>query len=250
MAINENKVTWAPSYEVDPRTGDPNRSPIDDEIREYGIKYQQPLTLQIFNQLFKDYGDQIKELQNQITSLTQSDTDNQALLELMFQVGDIWITQTEDNPATRFGFGTWEKIQGKFSVASDSGDTDFDVAGKTGGTKQHTHGNNLSVDGHTLTLSQIPTITHAHEYTDRYYVEASNKLTTASSKETAPANYNDKLGSNGTDSDNDTFLTIQDTTEEVTFGGDESHSHGLSGGVSSATTLPPYEVYHYWRRTA
>lgn len=59
-----------------------------------------------------------------------------------FEIGDIFITTNNLNPSTRFG-GTWELYaKGKTIVGYDSDDTDFNVIGKTGGSKElqaHSH---------------------------------------------------------------------------------------------------------------
>ena len=56
-----------------------------------------------------------------------------------FQVGDIYISLTETNPASKFG-GTWRlSSPGKTLICIDSSDTDFNTAGKIGGFKTHSH---------------------------------------------------------------------------------------------------------------
>lgn len=68
-----------------------------------------------------------------------------------FQIGDIYISLTETNPASRFG-GTWELFaSGKTLVCINPSDTDFNVAGKTGGFKTHT-----------LTTEEMPK--HRHNF--------------------------------------------------------------------------------------
>lgn len=56
-----------------------------------------------------------------------------------FQVGDIYISLTETNPASKFG-GTWQlSSPGRTLICIDSSDTDFNTAGKIGGFKTHSH---------------------------------------------------------------------------------------------------------------
>ena len=64
-----------------------------------------------------------------------------SLLELVYPVGAIYISTSSTSPATLFGFGTWERISGKFLLgATDGGSTGTNVqssasaaAGASGG---------------------------------------------------------------------------------------------------------------------
>ena len=73
------------------------------------------------------------------------------LLEMMFPIGSTYTTQTATNPANEeiLGFGTWERVKGRVLVGIDENDTDFNVAGKTGGEKEHI-----------LTTKEMPSHTH------------------------------------------------------------------------------------------
>ncbi|MEQ1969419.1 phage tail protein, partial [Xenorhabdus nematophila] len=72
-------------------------------------------------------------------------------------------------------------------------------------------------------LSQRPSQiqSHTHSYRDRYYVEAYGSLVSAPNREQLPAGYNNKLGSEATDKDNDTVLYYDGTTSST--GGAETH---------------------------
>lgn len=67
------------------------------------------------------------------------------LLELIFPIGSLYITQENINPSTILGFGTWERFKGKVCVGLDENDIAFNAIRKTGGEKTHT-----------LTIEEMP----------------------------------------------------------------------------------------------
>ena len=75
------------------------------------------------------------------------------LVEMIFPVGSIYPTQSNTNPSTILGFGTWERLKGRVCVGLDEDDDDgyFDEIGKTGGEKKHK-----------LTIEEEPK--HSHQY--------------------------------------------------------------------------------------
>lgn len=77
--------------------------------------------------------------------------------EDIFPVGSTYITQTNTNPNSILGFGTWERLKGKVVVGLDEEDPDFNEIGNEIGEKTHT-----------LTVNEMPT--HAHNV---YYNENS-----------------------------------------------------------------------------
>lgn len=73
-------------------------------------------------------------------------------LSSLYPVGSIYINASvSTNPATLIGFGTWEAFgAGRVLVGLDSGQTEFDTLGETGGAKTHT-----------LTINEMPAHTHS-----------------------------------------------------------------------------------------
>ena len=70
-----------------------------------------------------------------------------------YPVGSVYTSIVSTNPATLLGVGTWAAFgAGRVLVGLDSGDTDFDTAEETGGSKTHT-----------LTESEMPSHTHTTE---------------------------------------------------------------------------------------
>ena len=62
-----------------------------------------------------------------------------ATISNAYPVGSIYMNATNStNPATLLGFGTWTAFgAGRVLIGIDSGDTDFDTAEETGGSKTH-----------------------------------------------------------------------------------------------------------------
>jgi hypothetical protein len=57
-----------------------------------------------------------------------------ANVSTMFPIGSIYITTNATNPATLFGFGTWELIApGRVIVGYNASDGRFNTIGNTGG---------------------------------------------------------------------------------------------------------------------
>lgn len=74
------------------------------------------------------------------------------IMKAMYPVGSVY-TNADDgtNPASLLGFGTWTAFAaGRVPVGIDPTQTEFDAAGKTGGTKTHT-----------LTTNEMPS--HRHQ---------------------------------------------------------------------------------------
>lgn len=66
-----------------------------------------------------------------------------------FPVGYVWISADATNPADLLGYGTWERISGRFLLAADA----KHAAGSTGGEETHT-----------LTAEELPKHNHAIWY--------------------------------------------------------------------------------------
>lgn len=72
-----------------------------------------------------------------------------AALQAMMPVGFVVTLGVSTNPATLYGFGTWDAIAGRVIVGLDSGQTEFDALNETGGAKTHT-----------LSTAEIPAHSH------------------------------------------------------------------------------------------
>lgn len=86
----------------------------------------------------------LKEMENNAESgINELKTNVQTaftdLLKLVFPIGSTYITQTNTNPSTILGFGTWERLKGKVCLGLDEDDNDLKTIGNTGGEKTHQH---------------------------------------------------------------------------------------------------------------
>ncbi|MDR1071518.1 MAG: hypothetical protein LBL21_02670 [Rickettsiales bacterium] len=139
-------------------------------------------------------------------------------VEAIYPVGAIYISTIGTDPATLFGFGTWERFgNGKALVGVDESDTEFDAVEKTGGAKVHT-----------LTIDEMPSHTHMQDPHSHNIVSRG----TSSSSDGGISRYS---GSSGYDTNNTSGST---TAVNNDTGGDGAHNN-----------LQPYITVYIWRRT-
>ena len=139
----------------------------------------------------------------------------QANVSGAYPVGSIYINASvATNPATLFGFGTWESFgAGRVLVGLNSGDTSFDTLGETGGSKD------------------AVVVSHTHSVTDPGHLHAGGRT----------AFLNNGIASGG----NDTTSTPGNTGTATT--GISINSTGSSG---TNANLQPYITVYMWKRTA
>ena len=91
----------------------------------------------------------VDAIDDAIETITGSiDTARATKLQAIYPVGRVIYSESDINPASIFGFGTWELTgQGQFIVGYDSTNSKFNQGGKTGGSLSKT-----------LTASQIPSL--------------------------------------------------------------------------------------------
>jgi hypothetical protein len=155
-------------------------------------------------------------IQTQLNSISMSDA---------YPVGSIYMNASvSTNPATLFGFGTWESFgAGRVLVGVDSGDSSFDTLGETGGSKDaivvsHTHTGTTDAGG-----------AHSHVIT------------------------NARKGGGGSGV---SHLQIFDNNggTELTTDTEAAHTHsfttGSEGSSGTNANLQPYITVYMWKRTA
>ena len=209
------------------------------------------------------------------------------IVDLIYPVGSIYISMNSTNPSTLFG-GTWEAFgQGRVLIGAgtgNDGNTSLSFpAGFTGGEYKHylttsempdhkhsfsgtTAANNRShthsytkatgVNGHTLTVAEIPSHEHAVPVPG-YYAALSTPNTGfgAFAVVNPPIDKKDgyRTGSIGGNSSHNHGLS----TSSATSGSEsQNHTHTFSGKTESAgsgsphNNIQPYIGVYMWKRTA
>ena len=166
------------------------------------------------------------------TATTQSSGDNTTKLsttafvtaaitaakQALYPVGTIYTNISDStNPATLLGFGTWVAIAGRVVVGLDSGDSSFNTAGGTGGSKD------------------AVVVSHSHTATDSGHTHGLSIDLRTESGSGYPAG-----GASG--SDGTWTSSTQSGTANITVA-----SSGVSG---TNANLQPYVVAYVWKRTA
>ena len=150
--------------------------------------------------------------------------DQAAINNLVYPVGSIFTTVSSTAPATLLGMGTWVAFgAGKVPIGIDSGDTDFDSAEDTGGSKTASG----STGSHALTVNEMPS--HKH-----------HQGSGAGSGSIQWGQYSPQ-GNPRWSSDSGT-----DSTRYTNYvGGGAGHTHTVSNSI-----VQPYIVVYMWKRTA
>ena len=144
-----------------------------------------------------------------------------SILQAAYPVGAIYMSTVSTSPATLFGFGTWERITGKFLLAAtDNGSSGASqAAGNTGGSATHSHGLSAGYAQATyIWISNQNRIMINHKTVGAY---TANRYTTS-----AAPSYTDQDWGGITD------------------------GISLGGNTDSGSTMPPYLSVYVWKRTA
>lgn len=147
-----------------------------------------------------------------------------ALLEMVYPVGSIYMSVNSANPQTFLG-GTWEAWgAGKVPVGIDTSDTDFATVEKTGGEKAHT-----------LTENESPTHAHLEKLSSDNGANIENYIIT--NTRAGSANAGIMLLDSAVSYKSDTSRTSKMYTD-------------YAGGGQAHNNLQPYITCYMWKRTA
>lgn len=176
--------------------------------------------IQTFNAWFEGIKNQLGSdvagnLQNQINAIKGEQSQ---LLQRVYPIGSLYISESTVSPATLFGFGRWEKIEDRFLIGAGRNTP----IKSSDGSKTHSHG---SRDGRNGNLAAA--------------IGAVNGNTNAIGYKTA----------------NDTDLNALGNATFVVSGAGQgftgwNHFTAVVGQTAEDSTLPPYYAVNIWRRVA
>ena len=141
-------------------------------------------------------------------------------VSVQYDVGDLYITTNSQNPSERFG-GSWQLYgKGKTLVGYDETDVDFNVIGKTGGSKK------MQNHSHTGTIANAGS--HSHIFGGN-----TNSLAGGSTY-ARPRGYTSG---------------VLETTYDTNTAGDHTHTLTINAtGEGNSENLQPYIVVYFWLR--
>ena len=176
--------------------------------------------IQTFNAWFDEIKGQLGtdlagNLQNQINAIK---SEQSQLLQRVYPIGSLYISESTVSPATLFGFGRWEKVEDRFLIGAGRNTP----IKSSGGSKTHSHGNKNGRNGNLAAA-----------------IGAVNGNTNAIGYKAA----------------NDTDLNALGNATFVVSGAGQgftgwNHFTQVVGQTAEDSTLPPYYAVNIWCRVA
>lgn len=158
-------------------------------------------------------------LENGINENTENiNTLTNNLINLIYPIGSIYMSVNNVSPANFLG-GTWEAIQDRFLLAAGSSYS----AGSTGGAATVTTAG--TVNGHTLTVNEMPSHSHTNYYAGGSGVSWGYNYSSSGGTISSATAASGGIGNTG---------------------GGKAHSHTFTG--SSINNMPPYLTVYIWKR--
>lgn len=234
MAAPTKYPDWALNDETSP-AGRPNKIDIPTQVRDSGIKAGELFGRQFVNENFNLIGKWVRHLEEEINNIVI--TPSSAIIGSIYPVGAVWQSFGNQNPGTQLGVGTWTRVGG-YLAGYIGGDNSFGVVGATIGSKTHTHTNsfNISQSGaHTHTVSR-----------DGWGVVQQSQGNTPNLQQPSVAG---RLVT-GSGRGGDELEPLAHASGDVSTTEEGGHTHSITGGINSASNLPPSTVINIWRRVS
>ena len=156
------------------------------------------------------------------------------LIDIIHPVGKIFFTDDPRNPAEYYPGTTWVAWgSGRVPVGVDVNDSDFNAPNKAVGAKSHSYTPAGTVNGHVLTVNELPSHTHNVNY--------QHMRMTGGMSPYIVAQFDSGSSNVGLD---DFEVTSQST------GNNAAHSHPFTGTASTQSHIQPSITCYMWKRTA
>lgn len=174
------------------------------------------------------------------------------ILALVYPVGCLYVSTVSTDPATLFGFGTWEAFgAGRVLVGLDSGDTTFDTAEETGGSKTSTallaHTHPITDPGHTHTQDAHNHTQNAHTHN---FLPRSATTGSVSSIVTGTLDTSSTISGSNQPHIQTAVATNQEATAVNQSADTGITGAGSAGSGTSFSLMNPYVVVYRFKRTA
>jgi hypothetical protein len=156
------------------------------------------------------------------------------LIDIIHPVGKIFFTDDPRNPSEYYPGTTWVAWgSGRVPVGVDVNDSDFNAPNKTVGAKSHSYTPAGTVNGHVLTVNEIPSHRHDVNY---QHMKKTGGMSPFIVAQFDSANSNVGL---------DDAVTSSDPT-----GNNQAHTHPFTGTASTQSHIQPSITCYMWKRTA
>jgi microcystin-dependent protein len=178
-----------------------------------------------------------------------------SLVNLIYPVGAVYISVASTNPESIWAGTSWSAFgAGRTLVSLSSGDSDFNVAEETGGSKTHT-----------LTTAQLPS--HAHNQPNHTHTQPNHTHSGPNHRHHVPWSYGggssiqiiagygnyqgDNLtGYNGTGATGASGTAATGSSGTAATGSSGTAATSATGSGSAHPIVQPYIVTYMWKRTA
>lgn len=157
--------------------------------------------------------DRVESTRSEIENFMRND-----LINIIYPIGSIYMSVNNVSPASFLG-GTWEQIKDRFLLAAGSSYS----AGSTGGAATVTTAG--TVNGHTLTVNEMPSHSHTNYYAGGSGVSWGYNYSSSGGTISSATAASGGIGNTG---------------------GGQAHSHTFTG--SSINNMPPYLTVYIWKR--